>query len=122
MRRDELSAPERAKFEAVELEEKQAIQNGWAAVLTEEMFVKIKAHGNSKEPLQVPWTLVAVVKQSGDVFVSQYYPLSENPIQTMIQGTMKQPIKPPIRIFLFDKVNPHTTRGDIDAAGTWVPY
>ncbi|SRR6266567_2074993 len=91
-------------------------QHAWKTVLTPEMIVKINSLGRHKV-LQVPFTLVAVAKESCNIFVSRYNPnpqSGDDPIDKMIHGTKSGPIKPPILIFLFDDPNRHVALGEID--------
>jgi hypothetical protein len=74
-----------------------------------------------------PFTLVAVAKESCDVFVSRYNPkprsFEPDPIEKMIYGTKAAPIKPPILITLFgNSPNRYPVQGETSEAGEWVPY
>jgi len=101
-------------------------QRAWKAVLTPGMFVRINKAGHDKQ-LKPPFTLVAVAKESCDVFVSRYNPkprsFEPDPIEKMIHGTKAAPIKPPILITLFgSSPNRYTVQGEINEAGEWAPY
>jgi|ERR1700724_2885109 hypothetical protein len=111
-------------------DERTHAQAAWKTVLTPEMIVKINNLGRQKL-LQVPFTLVAITKETCDIFVSRYNwkPQSgDDPIDKMIHGTKEGPIKPPILITLFDgSSNRHTVQAEIqqgegDEGLMWVPY
>jgi hypothetical protein len=98
-------------------DERALAQEAWRTVLTPGMIVKINNLGR-KKVLQPPqYTLVAVAKETCDIFVSRYNPnprSGDDPIDKMIHGTKAAPIKPPILIFLFDAPNHHVALGEID--------
>ena len=100
-------------------------QDAWRTVFTPTLLGQIWLMGRNKALGPQPWTLVAVVKKTGDIFVSRYNANpqgGDDPIEKKVQGTKSQPIQPPIRIFLFDDRNPQTAQGEIEAGGQLVQY
>jgi hypothetical protein len=101
------------------------VKDAWRPIFTPTLLGQIWSMGCKKALGRQPWTLVAVVKKTGDIFVSRYNAnpqSSEDPIEKKVQGTKSYPIKPPIRIFLFDDLNSQTAQGDLDADGHWATY
>jgi hypothetical protein len=90
-------------------------------VLTPEVITKINAWGRGCS-LEAIFTLVAVVRENGESFVSRYNSnlhANEDPIDKMVSGTKNNLIRPPVLVFLFDDSNRPALQGEIykDANG-----
>ena len=95
-------------------DEKKKARNAWVSVLRP-WFDQISARGTD-QGLRRRQTVIAIVKNNSDVFVSRYDASLPESFEDMISGTLSEPIRPPILVFLFDDSRRAPLRGIISGS------
>ena len=95
-------------------DEKKKARNAWVSVLRP-WFDQISARGTD-QGLRRRQTVIAIVKNNSDVFVSRYDASLPESFEDMISGTLSEPIRPSILVFLFDDSTRAPLRGIISGS------